>query len=118
MKRIPLTKGLVALVDDVDYERVMEHKWCASIESRGTKVYAIRWSKVSDPEHQEAGRQVKIRMHRWLMGMPKWIPGGLIVDHRDRDGLNNQKESNLRKATQKFNMTNAGGWKRKCEPCL
>ena len=30
MKQIPLTQGQVALVDDEDYERVSQYKWCAS----------------------------------------------------------------------------------------
>jgi len=29
MKKIPLTKGFVALVDDEDYARVSQYKWCA-----------------------------------------------------------------------------------------
>jgi len=34
MKEIVLTKGQVALVDDVDYERVAKHKWHAVRKSR------------------------------------------------------------------------------------
>ena len=29
MKEIPLTQGLVATVDDADFERVLAHKWSA-----------------------------------------------------------------------------------------
>jgi len=32
MKTIPLSKGMVALVSDEDFERVNQFKWCASQE--------------------------------------------------------------------------------------
>ena len=53
MKQVRLSKGIFALVNDEDYEFVMQWKWYASCESRGTKHYAIR---------REKGK--KIRMHR------------------------------------------------------
>lgn len=79
MKEIPLTKGKVALVDDADFEAVNAFKWY--VTKAGRRFYAARGSKV------------RIYMHRFLMG-PR-VPG---VDHRDGDGLNNQRE-NLRPAT-------------------
>ena len=113
MKEVPLSKGFVALVDDADYERVMQHEWYASLESRGTKWYAIRWAKKSDPE-RTSDQPVKIRMSRWLLGMPKWVEGGPVVDHRDSDGLNNQR-GNFRVVTQSKNMSYVKGWRRKAE---
>lgn len=113
MKEIKLTKGLVAWVDDEDFERVNALKWCASIESRGTKVYAVRWQK------REDGTPYKVRMHRFILDLP---PGSLtpdlVVDHLDGNSLNNCRD-NLEKITQAENMKRSAGWKKKIEePCL
>jgi hypothetical protein len=106
MKEIQLSKGKVALVSDQDYEFLSQWKWCASNESRGTKWYAIRWSRKS--EHGE-GKPYKIRMHRVLMGLPP-KDDSVVVDHKDRNGLNNQRE-NLEMITQVENMHRSPGWK-------
>ena len=42
MKQIPLTQGQVALVDDEDYERVSQYKWCASWYPHICSWYACR----------------------------------------------------------------------------
>ena len=42
MKKIPLTKGFVALVDDEDYARVSQYKWCALTRNNYDTVYAVR----------------------------------------------------------------------------
>lgn len=105
MKLIELSKGLHAKVSDEDYDFLMQWKWTASLESRDTKWYAIRWSRKT--EHGE-GKRYKIRMHRVLMGLgPK---GSEVVDHNDDDGLNNQRD-NLTVCTQKQNMDKVPGWK-------
>jgi len=90
MKTIPLTQGYVALVDDDDYDKVNQFKWRATVNRRRDgsvlAVYAIR----SLP--RDGGKRKFMRMHRFL------LETDLEVDHRDNDGLNNQKR-NLRKAT-------------------
>lgn len=40
MKEVQLTQGLVALVDDEDYERVSEYNWHAIKSTNGRTVYA------------------------------------------------------------------------------
>lgn len=88
MKEIQLTQGKVALVDDDDYERVNQFKWCADISY--STIYASR---------QSYGK--KIYMHRLVMDtQPK-----IECDHIDGNGLNNQK-SNLRNCTHKENLRN------------
>jgi len=106
MKEIKLSKEKVALVSDEDFNFLSQWKWSASLESRGTKWYAIRWSQKS--EHGE-GKRYKIRMHRVLMGLPP-KDDSVVVDHRDRNGLNNQRY-NLENITQVENMDRAPGWK-------
>jgi HNH endonuclease len=88
VKTIPLTQGKVALVDDADYEVVSKFKWYA-LKSRHT-FYAVR----NFPKGN--GKQGLIRLHRFL------LPGHPEIDHRDGDGLNNQRE-NLRPATRSQN---------------
>lgn len=103
---VRLTQGFHTIIDQADYELVTQFKWCASIESRGTKVYAIRWKKVN-------GKRTKIRLHRFLMGLrPRPGKYGLIVDHDNDDGLDNCR-CNLVKRTQRQNMAKVARWKKK-----
>ena len=94
MKEIPLTQGKVALVDDDDYERVSEHKWHAL--KRGKMFYAGRSKSRRDP----TGRGT-ILLHHFILG----IPSQQQIDHRDRDGLNCQKQ-NIRPCTHAQNNQN------------
>lgn len=114
MKLVKLTKGFHACVDDEDYEFVVLHRWCASIESRGTKVYAIRWKRIN-------GKRCKIRMHHFVLGIAPGTLGDHVIHHLNDDGLDNRK-CNLEKITQEQNMASVERWQRKgkkvCEPCL
>lgn len=129
MKEIKLTKGYSAFVDDDDFERINAYKWCASIESRGTKVYAVRRER--DPERPREWKTVttkvkgkkirkkrwtyptlKIRMHRQVLGIPVYKKYEMVVDHLNGDSLDNRKE-NLEITTQEVNMSRAENWKRK-----
>lgn len=90
MKEIKLTQGLVALVDDEDFEYLNQWKWHAHREVNN--IYAFR-----TPKYNEV-----IRMHRVVLNV---TDKNIEVDHRDRNGLNNQKY-NLRKATHAQNGAN------------
>lgn len=88
MKKIPLTQGLFAIVEDSDFESVDRFKWCAHRQARQTYAY------------RSVGQKT-IFLHQFLMsGIPR-------VDHRDGNGLNNQR-SNLRPATVSNNACNRG----------
>lgn len=96
MKLIPLTQGKFAMVDDEDYEELMKHKW-----HWGRKAGAHR----NIPNGKN--RQTKILMHVVIakrMGME--LKEGEMVDHHDRDKLNNQR-CNLRPATNQQNAYNS-----------
>jgi hypothetical protein len=91
MKRIPLTQGEYALVDDEDYERVVaEGSWFVHRGRNSKTLYAYR----SNPHTQ---------MHRFILQAPVDIE----VDHADLNGLNNQR-SNLRLATKSDSQRNKG----------
>jgi hypothetical protein len=89
MREIELTKGRVALVDDDDFDRLNQYKWCLGGDSQYT-YYARR----------QSGRE-NIFMHRVILD----APADLHVDHIDGDGLNNQR-SNLRLVTRSQNHQN------------
>lgn len=97
MKEIPLTQGKYALIDDIDLERVSQYKWFArkSKKCYYAATYIREWEKVK-----------MIHLHHFIAG---WPLNGLIVDHKDRNGLNNQI-SNLRICTQAQNVANRTGW--------
>lgn len=91
MKEIPLGgkkgKDKYALVDDEDYELVSRFKW-----------------HLHSPRHLEYARAslnkgVNVLMHRLL------LPGYPLIDHKDGNGLNNQRY-NIRPATRAQNNRN------------
>lgn len=91
-KQIPLTRGKFALVDDEDYERLINFKWNCT-----TFGYATRSIKNKSTN----GKHVVIWMHREIMNTPK----GMDTDHIDGDKLNNKK-TNLRICTRSQNNMN------------
>lgn len=95
MRLIPLTQGKFAMVDDADFDAVNAHKWCA--HKIGRRFYAMRAIRKPD------GTKWIQHLHTFL------LPDAGRVDHRDGDGLNNQRY-NLRPATY---TQNARGFKRK-----
>lgn len=99
MRRIPLTKGKFALVDDEDYNRIVKYKWLA--KKGGNAYYAFRWACVKGPDFKIKRRY--IGMHQLILNLP--ISEIREVDHMDGNGLNNQK-SNLRDCSRSENMCN------------
>lgn len=85
---IPLTKGQVAIVDKEDYEWLSQYKWHAV--NNGEKFYAYR-----------CRNKRSLSMHRAIMNEPK----GMLVDHKDGNGLNNRR-NNLRVCTTSQNHQN------------
>lgn len=92
MRYLPLNRGKFALVDDEDYDELRKYEWRYFLTK--TREYARRY-------HIGRGNKLHwILMHRQLMGFPE-----KSVDHKDRNGLNNQK-SNLRLCTHSQNLAN------------
>lgn len=79
MREIPCSSGLVALVDDADYEELNRYRWLARPERNTFDAYRDD----TDQKHST------ILMHRQIV-KPR---DGFIVNYRDGNGLNNQRES-------------------------
>lgn len=86
MKKITLTQGKFALVDDEDFDWLNKIKWCAVKHRDNFYVH---------------NKNIR-RMHRLIMGVED---KSILVDHIDLNGLNNQR-SNLRLATISQNNRN------------
>lgn len=96
MKQLKLTQGLMAFVDDADYDKLSGFRWFVGCTRNSRHKYAVR--HVAKKENLGC---TKIKMHIQIMGKSE----GLQIDHVDGNGLNNCR-SNLRFATQAQNMAN------------
>lgn len=92
MKKIELTRGLFAMVDDSDFVRTNALNWHA--QPKRKTHYAIGQIIVG-------GKRTTRRMHRLLMDAKP----GQIVDHVNGNGLDNRM-SNLRITCAKGNARN------------
>ena len=97
MKKIPLTRGKFALVDDIDYAYLMQWKWCYNCG------YAVRSSRKSDG----FDKQKTIRMHRIIMARKLGHNDFNEPDHVNTNKLDNRR-SNLRPASDSQQNANKG----------
>ena len=94
--KIPLTRGMFAIIDAEDFEKVSSHKWYAY------KGYSKFYAGKSQWQPGKK-RQKLLCMHNFIFGE---IPKGMMIDHINGDGLDNRK-CNLRIATRSQNRGNA-----------
>ena len=92
MKEIPLTQGMVAIVDDEDYERLNQFKW--HCDGHG---YAKRVTSRKNIQRKWIFMQYEIIGHPEI---------GLQLDHINRNPLDNRKK-NLRICTVSQNQANS-----------
>ena len=92
---IQLTKGQWAIVTAADYELIKMYRWYTH-RSRNT-YYAVAHIRYV------AGKRCKMFMHQVILPVEK----PLIVDHRNSNGLDNQR-CNLRASTTPQNGMNRG----------
>jgi hypothetical protein len=84
-KRIPLGRGLFALIDDEDYELIAAFSWHLHGSSNCEGYYAAS----------------NVKMHRMIINAPP----GTVVDHINGNKLDNRKK-NLRFCTHAENQQN------------
>ena len=84
----------VALVSDIDYPALREHTWHITEANASGKPYV-----------RTTLNRTTVYMHRMIVACPVEFK----VDHRDNDGLNNQRP-NLRVSTHYQNNLNREGW--------
>lgn len=95
LKEIPLTRGQVAVVDDVDFERVMARSWYyRPPQNRSRSAYAYSGGQHGEPHN--------IALHRFILGV---TDSATHVDHIDGNGLNNTR-GNLRVCSRQQNTRN------------
>jgi len=99
--KIPLSQGLFATVDEVDYERVNQHKW--TVAKRGRNTYAYRMITLPSASVGK-GKLFAVYLHRFIMGII--AEKKMVVDHIDHDGLNCTRE-NMRITDQSGNLQNS-----------
>ncbi len=90
---VTLTKGFVAVVDEVDVPLVSGRCWCAHIK------------------HKKSGRRVvyaQSRINGKLFYIHTVITNYPMTDHADGDGLNNRRY-NLRETNHVLNARNSSG---------
>ena len=93
-RRIMLTQGKYALVDQEDYDYLSHFNWCYNKGTKNKSGYALRATRTK-------GKYKRIYMHRVIV---QALPGE-VVDHINHDTLDNRRE-NLRIGSQKLNLLN------------
>ena len=95
MREIPLSQGMVAVVDDADY---ITRDWRSTTDGSPGRRHAL--ASRSPPRgnrlHPDGTkRRHMVLMHRFILDPAGGMPRSVTVDHRDGDGLNNTR-SNLK----------------------
>lgn len=85
---VPLNKGLEAIIDAEDAQKVGQWNWC----------YAGRYVRRTD---HSSGIPKTVKLHRYLMGEPD-----CLVDHKNGNVFDNRK-SELRLANKSQNAANS-----------
>ncbi len=98
MKKIPLTQGQYAIVDDENYDDLNQFKWYAAWAKNTNSFYASRIALKSETEGPRT-----ISMHRSIMDAAL----GMQVDHINHVTIDN-RQCNLRICTTSQNQMNRG----------
>lgn len=88
MKEIKLLKGDIAIVDDADYDYLSQFKW-----------YSVKTGNTFYAKRVDGNK--RYFMHREILN----APNDKIIDHKDHNGLNNQR-NNIRLCNKSENTRN------------
>ncbi len=100
MKEIKLTKGLIAIVDDCDFDLLIRFYWNA--QQHPNTYYATRGFYIAT---SSGCKHYAVLMHRQILGLDP--EDSRDVDHINKYGLDNRRE-NLRICSRSENMYNQG----------
>ena len=89
--------GFETIVDDEDFNELIQYKWHLKVVK---KKWSISYYAVANYD------QKQIYMHRLIMALHGYDIENKLIDHKDQNGLNNQKE-NLRICNLSENAQNA-----------
>jgi len=103
VKKIPLTQGQYALVNDEYFEFLNQWKWHAANHKRLRGYYA----KSSQSTNGTGCKRKSVMMHRLIMenALGRNLNQGEVIDHMNHDTLDNRRE-NLRIVSTRQNMQN------------
>lgn len=99
MKKIALTQGQYALVDDADYAWLNQWKWYAWWSEHTQTFYASRGITIKGRGHRGC-----VYMHRAILGLTRG--DGKQADHIDPSRTLDNRRKNLRIATRLQNQAN------------
>src|SRR5574341_412449 len=94
MRTLELSRGLVSVLDDADYDEFGHLKWYAQ---SGKTPYVVR----NGARHGNGEREPLLYLHKEIMRPSQ----GFVTDHINGDPLDNRR-ANLRIVTQSRNMLN------------
>jgi hypothetical protein len=97
---IPLTQGKQAIIDEEDWPLVGHLRWYA-VHARTRKTRSP-WYAANHSTQGPEGKRPILFMHRLILG----VEPGVLVDHRNGDGLDNRR-GNLRGASASQNKANS-----------
>ena len=87
--------NLYAMIDDVDYDRVIKHHWNPHVSKKNNTIYV---------KMTRGKNKTGIYLHRFILGLLEY-DGKIVVDHWNGDGLNCTRD-NLRKTNHSGNALN------------
>ena len=96
MKKIELTQGVCAIVDDCDYEELRNYKWCAARSNGDKRCRAVRIGRTP------SGKRRLVFMHRQILGL---TDPRVFTDHVNHNTLDNRR-CNIRKCNNAENQCN------------
>jgi len=106
--KVDTNNGYSFFINKKDYDKVLNSRYSTIYVKDNTKhkyrgVYGT--TRYVMLQYYINNKPVRIQLHRFILGLGKYEDGGVIVDHKDGDGLNNMRR-NLRSSNQSQNGMN------------